>query len=80
MSDKPVEIVQRITVDPHSNSIKPVHSPHHAHPLQRCEKDQAWSCDGNTVFGRCKGEGRKDTGKRYKCTVCANFDLCELCV
>ena len=82
MSDKKVvlERIQKEAVKPDSNIVKPVHSPNHAHPLKRCEKSQAWSCDGNTVFGRCKGDGRKDTAKRYKCTVCVNFDLCDRCV
>jgi hypothetical protein len=63
-----------------SNKSKTIRSPSHAHPLKLSKTNQAWNCDGNTVFGRCKGEGRMGTAKRYKCTVCANFDLCEFCV
>ena len=66
--------------DPNSTQSKPLHSPSHAHPLRYYPGYGAWNCDGNTVFGRCRGDGRINRAKRYKCTVCANFDLCEFCV
>ena len=66
--------------DPNSNQSKTLYSPNHAHPLKLMFAHQAWNCDGNTVFGRCRGEGRLTNAKRYKCTVCANFDLCQYCV
>jgi hypothetical protein len=74
-----VQVAKRV-LDPESTQVMPIHSPNHAHPLELSKNNHAWSCDGATVFGNCKGKGRKDTAKRYKCTVCANFDLCELCI
>ena len=58
-----------------------VNSPNHAHPLKLCLQTNEWSCDGLTVFGICKAQTRRvRRTKRFKCTVCANFDLCEHCL
>ena len=58
-----------------------IHSANHAHPLRFCLGDERWRCDGETVFGRCKAETRNiQRVNRFKCTVCANFDLCDQCL
>ena len=63
-----------------SNNI--VHSTSHAHPLKLCPPgNERWQCDGKTVFGKCKADSKNvHIFNRYKCTVCANFDLCEQCL
>ena len=57
------------------------HFQNHSHPLKLCVSDKKWKCDGVTVFGRCKAEMRcLPRVKRYKCTKCENFDLCDQCL
>ena len=58
-----------------------INSPNHAHPLKLCSNANEWSCDGETVFGICKARTRRVVRvKRFKCLVCADFDLCEHCL
>jgi len=57
------------------------HSQNHSHPLKLCVSVKKWKCDVVTVFGRCKAEMRRlPRVKRYECTKCADFDLCNQCL
>ncbi len=57
------------------------HSQNHYHPLKLCVSDKKWKFNRVRVFGRCKAEMRRlPRVKRYECTKCANFDLCDQCL
>ena len=67
---------------PESQKFK---SANHAHFFKESFIKTAWLCDGKSIFGKCKSDldrvwNNDVSGKRFKCTVCPDFDLCSKCL
>ena len=43
------------------------------------DNKRRWYCDGYKIYEKCKSKVIDYKTKRFKCIVCDDYDLCQLC-
>jgi len=65
------------------DAVEKFYSQNHDHSfeIEKVEPGEKWECNGIKMLGVCKSKKlNKEKSTCYKCTLCLDFRLCQLCL